>query len=109
MATETYEYAYLTVLNVSDLTAPGRQEWVGLLQSEPGNTIYADADSALRILNQLGQEGWIVGDARHEKVEKNDLPGWLVSAMHQRFGLLGAVHTRATHFLTRRLQWNDPA
>lgn len=102
---ETFEYAYLTIIDVSELKAQGRREWVGILQAGPGITIYEDGESALTVMNQLGNEGWMINDAHRQIVENNDLPGWLALLLREKFGRFGIVHSRATHFLTRRLNW----
>lgn len=106
---ETFEYAYLTMLNVSSLHGAYSREWVGVLQSGSGATVYAtsETESGLSIMNELGQEGWMISDAPAHDVVDNDLPPWLTSAMYARFNLVGIVNKRKTHFLTRRIHWND--
>ena len=55
--TETFEYGYVHLVDVTAIRTTDTREWVVLVQTGDGTTVYGTGASALTILNQLGQEG----------------------------------------------------
>lgn len=107
MPRETYEYAYLTLVNSTSVKKPGVREWVGIVQADAGTTVHGTGDSALKLINQLGQSGWMISDAYPERVQDNRIPGWLMSVLVSTFGGPGVVHFTQTRFMTRHLEGSD--
>lgn len=105
--TETFEYGYVHLVDVTAIRTTDRREWVGLTQTGTGTTVYGTGASAITILNQLGQEGWMINDTLRREVEKNVIPPWMAQMLADAFGRLGRIHTRAEHFMSRRITWND--
>jgi hypothetical protein len=112
---DTYEYGYLHILIVDGL--PGKDgevlenQLVAIVQTQGTRTIEGaepGADnSLLRIVNQLGQDGWIIPAAELIKVENNQTPSALRDALQAHFGRWGIIRFRSERWITRRISWPE--
>jgi hypothetical protein len=105
--TDTYEYGYLHLIDTTSIRLPQVREWVGVVVTGEGQTVHGTGESALKILNELGQDGWMINDAPKLAVEDNRIPDYLTPTLYQAFQGLGVIHFLQTRYMTRRISWAD--
>lgn len=111
---ETYEYGYVHGLLVDGLPRGDHghsvsAEWVALVETAPEISVHADHQPLLTVFNELGQDGWVIGDGVQRNVENNDVPQSWSQALTAARGSVGIIRTRQTRWMYRRIAWEDDA
>lgn len=111
---ETYEYGYVHGLLVDGLSRDengmsGAAEWIALVETAPAISVDTEKKSLLTIFNELGQDGWVIGDAVQAQVENNEITGSWQAALVATRGALGIIRTRQSRWMHRRIAWEDDA
>lgn len=109
---ETWEYAFLHLLLIDALTSDegGEQidgQWVAITEHVSGPVVYGDNQSALEVMNLLGQDGWILSDGSSRRVENNVVPDMLLECLTAKFQNWGIIRRYDRLMMYRRIEWAD--
>lgn len=103
-AQQTFQYAYLHLINSRHLGGIDRPRWIGIVLDSMGPTLHDEIDdSGLIIMNKLGRDGWVISDGPAINVDNNEIPNYLNAVLISRYGELGIIRVRQRHFMTRAL------
>ena len=110
---ETFEYGFLhgfvvDGLRHDDQDVPKRQS-VCIVETGPGRHLVAGGRSLLSVMNELGQDGWMITQSEFEVVQNNLVHPEFAEIIRNEFDALGHIQARKSFTMSRRIVWDADA